>query len=471
MSLLRAEWTKLWSVRRWVLALAAAAVLTVGLSMLAASGSSTNVNEHPETLTVYDGELVIDEFTFANQTLTGDGSIVARVASQDDTHEWAGAGVMIKESLTAGSRYASIFLTPKHGVQMQANFGPNTQGSTRTGPLWLKLTRAGNTVTGYESADGTHWTEVGKATVALPATAHIGFFVSSPPKIEVRREAGTTSVGGRGTMGNATFDNVKATPGTENWESKVFALDLGGKSERPQGGLSESDGVYKLSGSGKIGPNPTDDDTTQGALFGILAGIIALAAVGVLFVTAEYKRGMIRTTFTVTPNRGQVLAAKAVVLGVTAFAISLVACVAALLLTRPLQRKNGFTAPAFPDHSIFEGDILRAVLLTSAFAACIALFGLGLGAILRHSAAAISTVIALVVLPSIISALLPLKPAQWLITLTPAAGFATQRAKPPTDTLVEAWASIGPWTAIAIVSAYAAAALGGAWLVQRRRDV
>lgn len=471
MSLLRAEWTKLWSVRRWVLALFSAAVLTVGLSMLAASGSSTNINEHPEFLTVYKGELVIDEFTFAHQTLSGDGSIVVRVASQENSHEWAGAGVMIKESLTAGSGYASIFLTPTHGVQMQSNFGANTQGSTRTGPLWLKLARAGNTVTGYESADGTNWIEVGKTTVTLPASAEIGFFVSSPPNIVFRREAGSTSVGGRPTMGRATFDNVRATPGTTNWESKVFAFDLGEKDNRPLGGMSESDGVYKLNGSGKIGPNPTDDDTTQGALFGILAGIIALSAVGVLFVTSEYKRGMIRTTFALTPNRGHVLAAKAIVVGVTAFVISAVACVAAILLARPLQRSRGFTAPAFPDHSILEGDVLRAILLTSAFAACITLFGLGLGAILRHSAAAISIVIALVILPSIISALLPLKPAQWLVTLTPAAGFATQRAKPPTDTLVEAWASISPWTAIGVVCAYAAAALGGAWILQRRRDV
>ncbi len=72
-------------------------------------------------------------------------------------------------------------VTPEHGVRMQAMFDTDLAGGTQTAPRWLKLTRTGNTVTGYESADGHDWRQVGTVTVALPRDAEIGLFVASPP--------------------------------------------------------------------------------------------------------------------------------------------------------------------------------------------------------------------------------------------------------------------------------------------------
>ena len=84
MRAIRAEWTKLRSVRRWVLGLAAGLLVTVLFSALGASGSSSDLNRNPQELGVAgpDGDRVKDEKHLVYQELTGDGSITARVATQ-----------------------------------------------------------------------------------------------------------------------------------------------------------------------------------------------------------------------------------------------------------------------------------------------------------------------------------------------------------------------------------------------------
>ena len=101
--------------------------------------------------------------------------------------------------------------------------------------------------------------------------------------------------------------------------------------------------------------------------------------------------------------------------------------------------------------------------------ALVAVFSLGVGAILRRSAGAIAGVVLLIIVPTIMASVLPLTVAQWLMRLTPAGGFAVQRAKPPTDTLVEPFAMIGPWTGLTVAAVYAVGALVlGAWLFRKR---
>jgi hypothetical protein len=135
-----------------------------------------------------------------HQTLTGDGEIIARVTSQSPTDPWAKSGVMIKQSTVAGSPYALLAVTPGHGVAFQYNFTGNTDAVPYTLPnAWLKLTRSGNVVTAYVSANGTSWTQVGTTVLALGAAAEIGLFVTSH----------------NGSMLNTSvFDNVTVTPST-----------------------------------------------------------------------------------------------------------------------------------------------------------------------------------------------------------------------------------------------------------------
>jgi hypothetical protein len=234
--------------------------------------------------------------------------------------------------------------------------------------------------------------------------------------------------------------------------------------------MTEAAGVFTLTGSGKIGPNAPDDDIVQVSLFGVLAGVIVLVVVGALFMTSEFKRGLLRTTLWANPRRGRMLAAKAVVLGGVGFVVGLVSSIVAFLVAQPLLRDRGWNPPAHPTPALTDPAVLRVLLTTGLFVAAVALLALGVAAITRHSAAAIGGVIALVVLPWLVAVALPTGAARLLMQLTPAGGFATQRAKPPTVTLVEPSALIGPWAGLAVTGAWAAAALAGAWWLVRRRD-
>jgi hypothetical protein len=491
--LLLAEWTKLRSVTRWVLALLAAVALTIGLSFLAASGNKWDSRGQVGYVTGPLGTPVSDSFYFVHQPVTGDTTVTVRVASLttqssrdvrqfgtdtmtkvEDSSPFAdpAAGIMIKDGTAPGSSYAAVLLTPE-GVRMQWDYHGNRQGSAATGERWLRLVRSGDTITGYESADGSSWQRISTATPKrLPATVEIGFYVSSPDEYYLERGVGSTSVGNRTTHANAVFDNI--SPGTTDaWHGDVIGYapppDKGDGA--PAGQHSERAGVFTVTGSGLVGPKTPPDDLMAAGLIGVIGGLMALIAVGVLSATAEYRRGMIRTTFVATPRRGRVLAAKAIVLGATAYLVGLAGVLGAYLVAVPVLRRNGFVEPAFPRPSLTDGPILRTLLLTAAFMAGVTLVGLGIGVLLRHSAPAITVTVVLVLLPLILGMILPGSSPKWLMYTTLAGGMATERATGPNITLVEPWALIGPWPAIGTVAAWVAVALGLAWWRLRTRDV
>jgi hypothetical protein len=129
-----------------------------------------------------------DEFHFAYKTLTGAGSIVARVQSVQNTNAWSKAGVMIRETLDGGSKHAFAAITPSNGVASQgrdttgaASFNTNQTGVTA--PRWLKLERdaAGNFTVSH-SANGTAWSPVTGATprnIPMATTVYIGLALTS----------------------------------------------------------------------------------------------------------------------------------------------------------------------------------------------------------------------------------------------------------------------------------------------------
>ena len=127
-----------------------------------------------------------DEFHFVYQTLVGNGSITARVASIEATNDWAKAGVMIRESLNANSRYAMTLVTPTSSNGVRLQYRTNTGGSstsavgaTTSAPYWVRLTRNGNTFTFEGSSNGSSWTTIGTQTIAMGSTAYIGLAVTS----------------------------------------------------------------------------------------------------------------------------------------------------------------------------------------------------------------------------------------------------------------------------------------------------
>jgi hypothetical protein len=127
-----------------------------------------------------------DEFHFAYKTLSGPGSIVARVNSVQTSNEWAKACVMIRETLGGGSKHALAAVTPANGVAFQSRSdtggaSSNLNQSGFTAPYWVKLTRdvAGN-FSASHSANGTTWQSLGTAqNIPMGSNVYIGLALTS----------------------------------------------------------------------------------------------------------------------------------------------------------------------------------------------------------------------------------------------------------------------------------------------------
>ncbi|WP_406289029.1 ABC transporter permease subunit [Embleya sp. NBC_00896] len=457
--LLRAEWTKLRSVPRWLLTLTAAVLLIVLVGLLLAAGSRSvahvggGTGERPK---IKSAEHFDDGGHFVRRELAGDGELVARVVAQERGGGWAKAGLMIRAGDGWGAAFAAIMITPDHGVRLQSGYDSDTIGRRGTVPRWLKLVRAGHGVTTYESADGVAWNRVGKVDLgALPEVAQVGLFVAVPDKVEVERQFGGEGISGQTADTQATFDHVSLTPARPQpaapWKDRPRSS--------PPGTSTETAGTFTLTGSGEIGPSRYGDDDIRTILSGVLVGLMAIVALAVLSVTSEFHRGMIRTTFATSPRRGRVLAAKTVVIGSVTFVAGLIAAFGAFLATRPLLR-SGNRIPA----GLSDPNVLRAVVGTAALLALIAVFALAVGTILRRGAPAITIVLVLLLAPRIIATGLPVSTAVWLERLTPAAGFAIQQTFRRYDT------AIGAWPGLAVLAGYTALALAVALWRLRRRD-
>jgi regulation of enolase protein 1 (concanavalin A-like superfamily) len=172
-----------------------------------AVGAAGSVDYAAPTFTVMgsgaDIAGTLDELHYVQQPSSGDCSITVRVASLTNTNQAAKAGIMIRESTAANSRYAGVFITPSGSVRFQrrSNTGGNTSTTSTSGstaPRWLRLTRAGNVFRAFQSPNGTTWAQVGtNRTISIAAGATIGLAVSS--RVD-------------GVLCTANMDNVTATP-------------------------------------------------------------------------------------------------------------------------------------------------------------------------------------------------------------------------------------------------------------------
>ena len=505
--LLHAGWTKFRTVHGWVIGLLVAVLVTVGFGLLAHDSCSTGNNSACTLPLGPGGEAVADSFYFVRQPLDGNGSITVRLTSlagqipnpsssnhvrggtggpgtqnmHSGLEPWSKAGIIIAANTSQGAAYAAMTVTGAHGVRMQYDYTGDVAGLpgavSAASPRWLRLTRAGDTLTGYDSADGTSWTRVGTVRLAgLPATVQAGMFAASPKYTQVISQGlgGSTGTGGP-TLATGTFDHLSLRG---DWPSGTWSgTDIGGiNGMYPQapGGFKQAGGGFVVTGSGDIAPDVPGDGGGGGAiseaLVGTFAGLITVIVVAAMFITAEYRRGLIRTTLTASPRRGQVLAAKAIVTGLVVFATGLVAVAIALPVGERTIRQGGTFID--PVSTLTE---LRLVAGTAALLAVAAVLALAIGTMVRRSAVAVTAVIVVIIAPYILNTVLSASATQWLLRLTPAAGFAIQQAYPKYAQLSASYVGGGyyplaPWAGFAVLCGWAAGALALAAFLLRRRD-
>jgi len=237
-------------------------------------------------------------------------------------------------------------------------------------------------------------------------------------------------------------------------------------------GVEQSGDTFTVTGSGDIAPLSADDGSPiERTLSGAFIGLIAVIVVAVMFITAEYRRGVIRTTLLASPRRGRVLIAKALVIGAVAFAAGLAAAIVALALGKHILRSNGNYI--LPVTSLTE---LRVAVGTATLLAAAAVLALGIGALFRRSAAGVVTAIAVTVVPYLLAIAVPAGAAEWLLRVTPAAAFAIQQSIPEYPQVVGEYTPVmgyyplAPLAGLAVLCGYAALVLGLAVLRLRGRD-
>jgi len=221
-------------------------------------------------------------------------------------------------------------------------------------------------------------------------------------------------------------------------------------------------GASQSDGAGGDGDGST-------VVFSIAASLaqLAVTVLGVLVITGEYSTGMIRSTLAAVPQRLPALWAKAVVLAVSIFVVSTVAVALSLGVMQLILGSHG-SAPDLGDP-----ETVRILVGTPLYLTAIALFALAIGALLRHSAGALTAVLGLLLVVENLFQI-PWKPLQLISPFLPGtAGTKILMPQVQIDTLSQMnplGAVLGPWQGYAVLIAWVVVLLAGAAVLLRRRN-
>jgi ABC-type transport system involved in multi-copper enzyme maturation permease subunit len=208
------------------------------------------------------------------------------------------------------------------------------------------------------------------------------------------------------------------------------------------------------------GTPPTTAQAVGGALLGIDLLSLVIGVFGVLLMTGEYGSGLIRATLAAVPRRLPVLWAKAAVLVAVAAPVMVAACLAALLASHAFLGGQGV--------SLGEPGVLRAVFGAAAAAVAMGLLGLGVGAMLRHTAAAITTLVAaMLVIPALLPVVLPASVKDSVVPYVPT---AASQAMYTIGTGNNPFKVLSPAGGAAVLAVWIVVVLAGGAAVLRRRD-
>jgi ABC-type transport system involved in multi-copper enzyme maturation permease subunit len=485
---IRAEWVKFRSVRGWVVAVVVAAIAIVGFAIDGGAQGSCYGNSCAQP-TGPGGEAVSDSFYFVRQALAGNGAITVRVASltsavrsprggtQRVVVPWAKAGIIVKAALTPGSAYAAIMVTGSRGVRMQDDFTGDIAGPAMQAG-WLRLVRSsGSVITGYASADGTRWTRVGAVTLpGLPTTVQGGLFTTSPQWTQT--SLGVAAITGDASQSTAVFDHAALTWRGGAWTGTDVGGSSGGPAAGPATGYSRAGREITIVGSGDIAPATSGPSglgvTPAQTLAGAFIALTILAVVGAMFMTAEYRHRLIRVTLAACPMRGRVLAAKTLVTGLVAFVTALAGTAVAVPAGERVLRSHGVYLP--PLTALTE---TRMIVGTAAALAVCTVLAVAISTLARRGAAAIAAVVALIVVPYVLTVSIPVLPlgaADWLMRVTPAAAFAVEQTTVQYPQVDDVYAPaygyfpLAPWAGFAVLCAWTAVFLTLAAVALKRRD-
>ncbi|MBE3074324.1 MAG: ABC transporter permease [Actinobacteria bacterium] len=203
-------------------------------------------------------------------------------------------------------------------------------------------------------------------------------------------------------------------------------------------------------------------------VFMIAAGMaqLAVAVLGTLVITGEYSTGMIRSTLAAVPRRLAALWAKAIVLAVSIFLVSIVAVALSLAVMQLFLGDKGVA----PD--LGNPETLRILVGTALYLTGIAGLAFAIGALLRHSAGALATVLGLLLVIESL-AHIPWRPLQLIVPFLPGtAGSKLMLTQAQIDATSQGavGAVLGPWQGFAVLIAWVAVLLTAAAVLIRRRD-
>ena len=208
------------------------------------------------------------------------------------------------------------------------------------------------------------------------------------------------------------------------------------------------------------GISPAGFDATQQSLAGLYVGQLVIAALGALTITSEYATGMIRTSLAVQPRRGVVFAAKGVVFAVVTLITGLVASFGSFFVGQAILSPHHLSA------TLGQPNVLRAVIGGALFLTACGMLAYGLGAILRHTAAAISAAIGLLFVLTVLVQFLPSSWQnsldKWMPALAGSQIWATK--------VTEGAHQFPAWGVFAVLAGWAAVAILAGLVLFRTRD-
>ena len=201
-------------------------------------------------------------------------------------------------------------------------------------------------------------------------------------------------------------------------------------------------------------------DATQQSLAGLYVGQLVIAVLGALTITSEYTTGMIRTSLAVQPRRGVVFAAKGVVFAVVTLITGLIASFGSFFVGQAILSGAHLSA------TLGQPNVLRAVIGGALFLTACGMLAYGLGAILRHTAAAISAAIGLLFVLTVLVQFLPSSWQnsldKWMPALAGSQIWATKAT--------EGAHQFPAWGGFAVLAGWAAVAIIAGLLLFRTRD-